>query len=127
MKNSENKKKAASRSSSKQIKRTETYRQMLEVATGEKPKSMRGRHFRFERHDLYKAILIIYNESPKDFYNQSEKFVIARLQARVQSYFEHNKLNPEDFYASNEKAIKEEIKNLLNSGKIKTLLKSETD
>lgn len=107
-----------------QKKRTETIQEMIELATGKKPKNMRGQHFKFERRDLRESILRIYKENPKDFYNKSGKFIIVSLLERVESYFEHDKIKREDFYASNEKAIKEEIKNLLKSKKINKMLES---
>lgn len=110
-----------------QKKRTETIKEMIEVATGIELKNLRGKHFKFERSELRKAILRIFRESPRDFYFDSGKFKITSLVYRVESYFEHGKIDRKDFYASNEKAIKEEIKNLINAGKIKRILESSAD
>lgn len=122
MKNEQRKPNRNPRPAKVQQKRTETIKYIVEKKFGVPVKNMRGKHFKIERLQLYSAIFKVYAESPLDFHNNSGKFMITWLLKRVESYFDHEKLKRADFYASNEKAIKEEIKNLINNGKINKIL-----
>lgn len=116
-------KKAPKRARSDQKKKTELVRSAYE-ATGIPITNMRGKHFKFDRIKLRDAIFKIYEESlsidPSPFHRDNGDFVLNRLLLEVVDQFDKGTLKRSDFSASNEKAIKEEIKNLQKIKKIRS-------
>ena len=116
------KKKVPKRAHSDQKEWTDLVRSVYE-ANGIAISNMRGKHFKFDRIKLRDAILKIYEESlsidPGPFHRDNGDFVMNRLLLEVVDRFDKGTLKRCDFSASNEKAIKEEIKYLQKTKKIR--------
>ncbi|MBY0554868.1 hypothetical protein K2P97_10095 [bacterium] len=120
------KKKLPKRTRADQKERTEALREIYEL-NGISIPNMRGKHFKIERQKLRNTILEIYENLNKQnletLHRKNGNFVPNRLLIQVVKNFDDGTLKRNEFTASNEKAIIEEIKNLQ---KLKKILKFQT-